>query len=231
PYIGSETLDYPVSYFVKKNEGASQLETFSTPKKDDRISNIECMYFLKNKFDLIPGKKFKVSYKNVGRNEEGITEWEVYTNPYNQSYIYEEKTRSSAWFVNDGCMLNFTGFKGNKKSVLFSFYLGFYKIFQAYYKDIQIEDEIPQNETFKFPLITLQDIVSPFYLFLKSCYENKILTVDNELQPSEIKMQTRIMQKVFKKTLTMNEYDITITRDEFEYKAKLNGNELSVKIQ
>jgi urea transporter len=228
PWIGSETLDYPVSYYIVKKNGTFKLETFSKPEKDERLSNIECMHFLKNKFDFIPGKILRIEYSR-GEDQDNL-EWEIFTNPFNQSYIFEEKTKSYAWFVNDGCMMNFTGFHGDKTSVLFSFYLGFYKFFYAWYKDISIKDEIPQNDTFRFPLLSLQDFIAPFYLFLKSGYENKILSIDNELQPGQMEFSSRIERKVFGKTLSVQEFSINITKEAIDYRVNLKGNELKVKI-
>ncbi len=229
PSVGSETIYYPLSYFIEYVNDNPRLNTFDIPKKDAKISNAETLRFLKNAFELIPGKKMEVHY--VINESNNKTQWEVITDPYNQSFIFEEETKSKAYFVNDGYMLNFTGFYGNKNSVLFNFYLGFYKIFQGYYKDIRVKDEIPQNDTFRFPLLTLQDFFTPFYIFLKSEYENKIKGIDNELQPGNIEMETTIYQKFFKRKFKLHNYHIKISEEGIQYKTRIGKNDLNVKIQ
>ena len=229
PFVGSETLYYPLSYFINSKDGGNTLQSFDVPEKEARIANIECNWFLKNAFDFIPGKKLEVHYSVNGADKK--TEWEIYTNPWNQSYLYEKDTKSLAYFVNDGCMMNFTAFRGDKKSVLFSFYTGFYKILLAYYKNIPVHDELPQNETFRFPLITLQDFLSPFYLFLKTEYINHNIGADNDLQPKHLQMKTVLQYKIFGKILKSKGFDIEISPDALEYKTNFNGNELNVKIQ
>lgn len=228
PYIGSETLDYPLSYFIQKDDNTFTLNEFTVPAKDKRIVNVESVDFIRNRFDFIPGKKMKVEYESDGIS--GSSTWEILTDPFNQSFIFEEETRSSAYFVNDGVVLNFTGFKGKKDSILFSFYLGFYKTFQAYYRDIEIHDEIPQNETFRFPLLTLQDFVSPFYLFLRSDYENRVKSIDSEMQPGEIELYSKIEKKVFGKIYAIKDFNIKLNRDAIEYSVRYNNNELRVRI-
>ncbi len=228
PYIGSKTIDYPLGYYLEINNDKPVLKSFDRPAKDMIITNVESTRLLKNSFSLVPGRILNVKYTLDGK--EGTTRWEVFTTIYNTSYIYEQDSNSLAWFVNDGVMLNFTHFTGSKKSLLYRFYLGLYRVLLSYYQDLEYRDELPQNLTFSFPVLTLQDLFAPFIIFLKTEYKMISKQVDNPLQPSEIYLHSELIKKIFWRTTKKNAFDIKITNEGINLLIRTGKNEITAQI-
>jgi hypothetical protein len=218
PYIGSKTIDYPFGHFIlNRNEGI-EFCSFVRPGLENRISNVDLNYLLKDKFGFIPGQILNVNYFRNGAKHQN--RWEVFTTLYNQSYIYDSENKSFAWFVNDGHLLYFTQFTGNKSSLLYYFYLGFYKVLFSWHKGLVLQDEIPINKIFRFPLMTLQDFLAPFVVFLKSEYKLEYSSADNELQPKKFRFHSELRQKVFVKTISIHTFDISVSREVIHFKMK-----------
>ncbi|MCF8379905.1 MAG: urea transporter [Bacteroidales bacterium] len=229
PYIGSETINYPFSYFMVNNESGYLFKTFDNPLLNQLISNIDTSILMRQSFAFVPGQKLKVRF-TVNRIP-GEATWEIYTNAYNHSYIYDPESKSIAYYVNDGNLLYFTHFEGSRKSVLYHFYLGFYKVLQSTYQDVELSDELPQNATFKFPWLSLQDFIAPFYLFLKSSYTSKLISIDNPYQPNELIFKSVVKNLVAKKEIGNKDFTITISPGKIKFKMKTKLNEIEAEIQ
>ncbi len=204
PYIGSKTLDYPIDHYIKIDKKKFQLFSYDKPVKGDKVSPIDRTDLLKNAFNFIPGKKLKYAYK--GRTEI----WEVKTDYYNNTYIHCEKTNSFAHLFNDGFVHYFKSFAGDKNSALFQFYLALYQVPLGFYEKLTIKDTFPPNVV-NNPLIKIiNDFVSPFYPLLKVDYQLMYESVDNELMPDEIKLNSTVIQNFINRSLAKDEYRITI---------------------
>ena len=188
PYIGSTTLDYPMSYYILNHGDRFSLETYENPGKDDLVSNIEINGLLHNAFYFIPGKKLGFHVDHNGSSHQ--VAWEVQTDPYNNTYIKCLTSRSVAWFKNDDNLLYFTHYEGDKNALLYYFFLAAYKVQQGFYQDMVLTDRYPLNLIFRPPLLTLQDVFAPFWKFLSSEYRLKYSWIDNEMSPAEIKLES-----------------------------------------
>ena len=228
PYIGSKTIDYPLGYYLLKNGQKPRLRSFDRPFKDEQIGNIESSPLLKKTLRLIPGRIITVNYRE--NNRSGKLRWEIFTTAYNTSYIFEHESRSLAWFVSDDSMLYFTHFNGSKSSVLYYFYLGLYRVLLAYYEGLEIEDELPQNQTFSFPLLTLQDFTAPFFIFLKSEYIMQTESTDNMLHPAEIRCKSQMRKKAFGRIIKQLFFNITISETGISLQMKSKNYEIMAEI-
>jgi urea transporter/murein DD-endopeptidase MepM/ murein hydrolase activator NlpD len=208
PYIGSTTLDYPLSYYILNRDRQFILQSFDNPEKDELVSNIEINGLLNNAFHFIPGKKLNFQVDHNGFS--GPVTWEVQTDPFNNTFIKCLKTRSVAWFKNDGNLLYFTHYEGDKKALLYYFFLAAYKVQQGYYQDMVLRDRYPLNLLFRTPLLTLQDIFAPFWKFLSSEYRLKYSWIDNEMSPTEIKLEASACNVLIGKELKRLEFIVTI---------------------
>ena len=211
------------------NDADYQFKTFDYPQKDQLLNNIETSLLMKQSFSLVPGQKIKLNYSI--NQIPGNAVWEIYTNPYNRSYIYDPESKSVAYYVNDGNLLYFTHFEGSRKSVLYHFYLGFYKVLQATYKDVELNDEFPQNATFRFPWLTIQDFIAPFYLFLKSLYSSKLVYLDNPFQPNELVFKSDLRNLVGKREIARKDFSITIKPGLIMFTMKSKHHEIQAEIQ
>ncbi|MCB0822745.1 MAG: hypothetical protein KDC09_08620, partial [Bacteroidales bacterium] len=162
-----------------------EFKSFDKPEKRDTISNIEKNNTLFKAFHFVPGQELHFKVKTENESEREI-KWLVDTDIYNNSYLYEKSSNSLAYFKNEGNIHYFTHFEGNRKSLLFWFYLGAYKVPCGFYKNLQITDTYPIHLLNKRALIFLQDFIAPFYMFIKSEYEMEFTRLKDNLTDSTI---------------------------------------------
>ncbi len=195
PYIGSKTIDYPISSYVVYENKKPKIISFDKPKVNQKIISINKNYLLSEAFNFVPGKilKYKVSSNN---NIENV-KWEVFTDIYNNSYIYCKKTKSAAYFVNNGDIFYFTKFIGSKKSMLYLFSLSVYRINFGFIEQLQENDFIQINNVFPKSIMFLQDIIAPFYMFLTAKYKLKYLSITKDFTQNQIKLESTITTSIF----------------------------------
>ena len=125
-----------------------------------------------------------------------MIDWEIKADAINQTYIYCERTKSRAWFRNDGDIHYFTFFEGDRSAILYKFFLGAYKVMLGYYKDLQVKDQYPVN-TFNNALAGLvQDFVSPFIIFTRSEYLLSYLGMDDALMQTNIRLRSEVSARI-----------------------------------
>jgi urea transporter len=188
PYIGSRTLNYPVSYYIGHSGKTFTLNNFAMPVEGMRISNIEVNEMIKIAFDFIPGRKMSFEVNTNGI--ESIERWEVFTDEYNNSYIKCIDSGAIAYFENDGNMLMFRHYEGKRNGLLYYFYLSAFKVQQGFYPSLEVRDNYPLNLITRGPILFLQDFIAPFYKFLGSSYKLKYKSIDSAVSPSKIEFES-----------------------------------------
>lgn len=189
PFVGSETLEYPISNFMDNNKGVKKIRINAIPKENRLVQNIEVDAALKNAFGFIPGQKLAFTYENKK------TEWEVGIDCFNNTFLYCPKTQSSAFFNRKDNELIFTSFKGDKKSLLFKFYLAAYHIVFGFSHDMKIEDVIPANTLNRNGVSILQDFIAPFYLFIKPKFIIKYISKESYFDENSLILQSQILNR------------------------------------
>ncbi|MBC8486463.1 MAG: urea transporter [Bacteroidetes bacterium] len=222
PFIGSETLDYPIGHYILRKKKDFVLISYDKPLKDEVISNIEKNKTLYKAFHFIPGQKITFKVTKSGKEEK--TTWEVQTDIYNNSCIYCEKTKSKAWFKNDGSIHYFTHFEGDKKSLLFYFYLGAYKVIFGFYKGLTISDQLPINTLNNKYLIFLQDFIAPFYRFIKSEYTLEYARIKDNMTESQILLISGVQVKRNKKVTKELNFEFAIESNRIQKFVVVAGN-------
>ena len=191
PYIGSATLDYPISHFIRHKSGVFELKSYESPENHVMVSNITKNNSLEKAFHFIPGQKFELLVKPDDGDEHQIF-WEVQVDAVNLTFINCEKSKSRAWFRNDGDIHYFTFFEGDRLSVLYKFFLGAYKVTMGYYRNLLVKDQYPVN-TFSNSLVGLvQDFVAPFALFTRSEYSLRYIGMDDALMQTNIRLRSEV---------------------------------------
>ncbi|MFZ4520819.1 MAG: urea transporter [Bacteroidales bacterium] len=191
PYIGSRTLDYPISHYIRHKNGVFELKSYESPENNVMVSNISKNLSLEKAFHFIPGQEFKFVVTGTGINEYEI-DWEVRVDAINLTFLYCRQTKAKAWFRNDGEIHYFTHFEGEKSSVLYKFFLGAYKVMMGYYRNLLVKDLYPVN-TFNNRFIgIIQDFVAPFFLFTRSEYSLKYLAMDDALMQTNIRLKSEV---------------------------------------
>ncbi len=203
PYVGSKTLKYPLSYYINYQTDNEKFETFNYPEEEQMISDIKINKVLNKAFKLIPGMVFKVSSSH-DKNDD--SEWEIYTDAYNQTYIYCTQSKSYAYFVYDGTTLYFTSFDGDKESLLFYFYLSAFKIFIGDYKNVTIKDTYPIHILFDGMRKYLQDFIAPYYQYCKANYQSKLVEISKD--ENTFIINSVLTKKVSKKIIDTIDFQI-----------------------
>jgi hypothetical protein len=208
PYIGSQTLKYPL--FAYLNEG-KEIKTFSYPETGQRIKAIEENSFLKKAFYLMPGTKLNWNIK-TSKDEEKVS-WEVFTNIYNLSYFYCHRTRSVAYFKYDGVYFCFTHFDGDRKSLLYYFYLAAFRIPLVFPGSYLTTDSLPINQTFSGWRLFIHDFTAPFFMYLKSDSEVQIKMVGSEFDIDYFEYKSRLMGYTFNRLLWDKDFTLFVYKD------------------
>jgi murein DD-endopeptidase MepM/ murein hydrolase activator NlpD/urea transporter len=199
PHIGSKTLPYPISFYLEKNKLSYKFKSYDTPAEGSFVCNLETNSLLKQAFLFQPG--YIANYQS-----NGVTEtWEVYTDAYNLTYIWCKQTNAIAYFVNNGTVFYFTTFTGNKKSLLYLFYLSAYKVVLSFMPNEQVKDILPISLASSQPLKWLQDFIAPFYQFIKPEFTLKYREQDAAYYTNKMLLESQIKYKfggMISKTIT-----------------------------
>jgi len=220
PLPGAKTMTYPFSYYLLKTESGMQLRSFSIPSDGEKISNILTGILFREAFDLPPGALLKFLYVIENEEEKEVT-WEVFTDAFNNRYIFCSKTGSAAYFVNDGTMFYFTSFSGDRKSLLYFFYLASYRVLLGYYENIIVTDIFPLHMIAgkKLPL-WLHDLAAPFFQFMEAGFSIRPSMSDSPVNPSQVTLSSEISIRRFNSTSAEGSADILLSDNqikEFNY--------------
>lgn len=208
PYIGSKTLKYPLSYFVTRQDQHYQFHSFTVPQEGASVSKPVSTPLLNDAFGFIPGSELKLQYEENGSSR--TLHWECGVNAWNQTYIHCKQSDAYMYFVNNGTLFYATSFYGNKKSVLYHFFLATQKIVLGYYHELTITDNLPLDDFFGGIGKYLQDVVAPFYLFLKAGYASTFVYIDDYYHPKEIKINATIKTKNLMAESTKHQYHLVL---------------------
>lgn len=195
PYIGSKTIGYPISHYNSWLNGKLEPRSFETPAASEVVSNIPVDKLLSRVFTFTTGQVLDVDV--LDGNCLRRSRWEVVTNYLNQSYLWEEITGSSAYFMNDGTLFRFTHFEGNKKSGLYMAYLALYEVLLASFEGISVESTIPVHHIFSKCARFGNDFLVPFKSLLGAGYTLRYDADATSLSPDKMILHSRVTKKVF----------------------------------
>ena len=185
-YLNAGTIEYPICYYLTKEEEKYVFHSFENPAEGETVLKATPSPLISQAFHFIPGMKMKFEVKRG--SETTVENWEVFADSANETYIYCKTTGSIAFFTNNETLHYFINFKGDKNSLLYYFYLGAYKVLLGYYKGIEIGDSLPVSGFYSGLSKFLQDFTAPFHIYLKANYSASFAEVDNEQNPGSIKI-------------------------------------------
>lgn len=189
PQVGSGTLSLPLSHYILGKNEDYLLNSFDVPEEKDRVSNIEANELLSTAYNIVPGQE--IVFKKTGTSGEftGYSHWDVQVDIFNNTFISCRTTGSKAFFRNEGDMIYFTHFEGDRKSLLYYFFLANYKVIFGFYRNLRMEDQFPLH-IIGSRLRFLQDFVSPFYLFTKSTFTLNYIRASGHAREPEILLRS-----------------------------------------
>ncbi len=226
PYIGSPTLEYPISYHILHTRDGFSMKSFDYPGLNDLVSNIETSELLHNAFHFIPGKRYHFDVVMNGENRKST--WEVDTDPYNNAFIQCHQSGAMAYFINDGNLMYFTHYSGDKSCLLYYFFLAAFQVQQGFYQDLSIRDKYPLNLIYSQPLLGLQDVLAPFWKFLKSDFQCRYDWIDSDMAPSEIRLVSSARNSIGSKELRNYNFTLLI-KEKGIYKLSVKSKNLKLE--
>jgi urea transporter/murein DD-endopeptidase MepM/ murein hydrolase activator NlpD len=209
PYIGAKTLKYPLAYYVSNVNNKFTFHAFEYPKENQKISKVLTTPIIKDAFNFVPGMTLKWLVKDT--NE--IVIWEVFTNAYNQVYLYCQKSNSVAYLQNNATLHYFTSFEGDTSSLLHDFYLASYKVVLGYYEDMEIKDILPLTFFFSGYNRFVQDFLAPFKIYLGAYYVGKFKNLDSEIHPNKLTLFSETFTKNGNNVRNVASYELEINRN------------------
>lgn len=211
PFISGESIEYPISQFVKRNIDGYEYKSYSHPEEEDLVSNIEINELMKKAFHFIPGDKINFEVESKGKVKKA--QWEVYTNIYNYSYIYCRTSNSYAYFVDDGKTFYFYNFVGSRRSLLYYFFLAAYKVPLGFYRDVNIKDTFALHFVYSKAGLFLQDFIAPFFVFLKSNYNLTYGKIDEVINPSYLSLNSSAEKMFFGRKTGEKKFSMEIGKE------------------
>ena len=213
PYIGSKTLNYPLSSYLVKEDEQLNFNFFDYPKEEAIVKSVDTQKLISAAFHFVPGRKLSFKVKD-GAIEETVS-WEVKNDMYNNKYLYCTQTKSKAYFVNDGILHYFTLFEGDRDSLLFYFYMGTYKVLLGYYKRMKVQEQYPLYLMAPKGLRYLHDFTAPFFQYMAAHYTMQYVSIDDDLSPSKIELKSTASLNTFGKIRKEIKFDLTIKESRF----------------
>lgn len=208
PHVGSKTIHYPMAHFLTRKEEQFELKSFDVPAIDEKISNIETNDTLKQALHFVAGQQFRFGVETTGQTGKRNYAWEVQTDVLNNSYIYCKTSGARAYLKNEGNIHYFTNYIGRKNTLLYYFYLAAFKLPAGYYKDLEVEDEIPVSGMPLGALKIVQDLVAPFYIFIRPRFKVQYRKKSEDIAGSSIELTSTVSLKMGGKSLRETNFDL-----------------------
>lgn len=225
PYLGSKTIDYPISDVWMHVKGKDTLLSVANPPMGALVSSLTPHNNLKKAFSFVIGDQMKFK---TSKNEEII--WQVKRDYLLNRYLECENSGAKAYFKLDDAMLHFTHFEGNRKSILYQFYLSAFKISFGFTNGLEIRDSYPVHMVFHPKKIFLQDFVAPFYQYLKGEYHLRYPDKGKGLSLKPLELKGEVLRTAFGRTLDTASFEFFIDNTgikRFHFQSKHSKNESS----
>ncbi|MDX5584240.1 MAG: urea transporter, partial [Aureibaculum sp.] len=189
--IGAPTIFWPLSEYLVGDELKFGFVQKGIPKKQETLSNISTSPILLTAFKWNPGDEFELRMTN----EKGLETLFSIKNEidiYNQSFLHCLKTGAKLYYENNGKTFSSLNYLGSKKSALFYFYRSFYKVVLSEHNELSVKTRFPVHHLYRFPLLTIQDFLVPFGLFLKGVYSLSYLESEQTFNPQKLELISNI---------------------------------------
>jgi hypothetical protein len=131
--------------------------------------------------------------------------WEAATDAYNQRYLRCHTTGAVAYFERDDATFCFTAYYGDESAWLYLFYRAAYQVPLALPPGQEVQDELPLSVIRSSGLRAAQDVVAPFYRFLRPVFRLRYAHTDGV---RALTLQSRGELLVFGRPRPMQETDL-----------------------
>ncbi|HTB07680.1 MAG TPA: urea transporter [Bacteroidia bacterium] len=224
--VAAKTILYPISYYAGHRDNSYSFHSFEYPQEGENVLITAVTPFISQAFHFIPGIVMDIEEQREEKTNH--IKWEVFVDASNQSYIYCHATRSLAYFVNNGTLHYFTAFVGDKKSLLYYFYLGAHKVLLSYFQGMEVNDDLPIEGFHGGAIKLLQDFVAPFHIFLQAKYSSVYKEVDDLMNPGRVILSSSAMAKAGNTIRRDIQFELELTEKKLN-QFTIRENEICIK--
>ncbi|GAB3577382.1 urea transporter [Hymenobacter daeguensis] len=145
-----------------------QLRHFSVPVAGETVSPPAFNHTLRQALRLPPG--YALDVRDADAPEAPAQRWEVFTDAYNLPYLRCQATGAVAYFGGDESVFYFTAFYGSEASWLYLLYQAAYRVPLVSLPGQLTHDAFPLSIVRNAALTWAQDVLAPFYRFIKPTF-------------------------------------------------------------
>jgi murein DD-endopeptidase MepM/ murein hydrolase activator NlpD len=170
PYIGSKTMNYPITAFLERKNHQTELMIHAVPTEGSFVKNIQINAELVSAFSWQRGTQWQV-YSSDGRTET----WEAGISIYNESYLHCNETGAYAYYTLSDSQLRFSNFYGDQSSLLYFLYLSAHHVLFSLDLPDKIRHNMPLHLMPKKLNRWFLDALAPFWIPGKMVYEGNVI--------------------------------------------------------
>jgi hypothetical protein len=127
-------------------------------------------------------------------------------------------------------MFFFTHYEGSRNCLLYFFYLSAFKVPLVYHKDLTIRDTFPPSSFGVSWLRIIQDIVAPFYLFVKPGYKMTITEMKKDLAGNRFQIGSSCKLTVAGLNFAACHFSLTIAENRLQ-SVSINSDKINTTIK
>ncbi|GAB3851774.1 hypothetical protein GCM10028822_18780 [Hymenobacter terrigena] len=176
-----------------------QLRHFAVPEASEIVSPPAFNRTLSQALRLPPG--YALDVRDAAAPATPAQRWEVFTDAYNLAYLRCQRTGAVLYFAGDESVFYCTAFYGDESSWLYLLYLAAYRVPLASLPGQTVHDDFPLTVVRNPVLTWAQDVLAPFYRFLRPTFWAEELPATAGQWPGgPVRLRSRVVVSGFGRT-------------------------------
>jgi hypothetical protein len=186
-----------------------QLRHFAVPVAGETISPPTLHRMLGQALRFPPG--YALDVRPADAPTAAPQRWEVFTNAYNETYFRCQHSGAVAYFASTEAEFYFTAFYGDEASWLYTFYQAAYRVPLAYLPQQTTRDIFPLSVVHNPALAWAQDVVAPFFRFLKPTFSLDWQPTAGGASSRTVQLRSRATVAYFGREQLVQEAEVVVT--------------------
>ncbi|MEL5996039.1 M23 family metallopeptidase, partial [Hymenobacter segetis] len=173
-----------------------QLRHFAVPVAGEVVSPPTFNRTLSQALRLPPG--YALDVHDAAAPDAPAQRWEVFTDAYNLAYLRCQRTGAVLYFAGDESVFYCTAFYGDESSWLYLLYQAAYRVPLASLPGQVVHDEFPLTVVRNPVLTWVQDVLAPFYRFLRPTFwAEEVPTAAGHWPGGPVRLRSRVVVSGF----------------------------------
>lgn len=196
PWIGAHTIHWPIAAYMRLSANeAPTFHMYDIPRAGDTVCNVQSHPALVGAFTFQPGQIIRFATHTVaGDAAPQVEEWEAKTFTDGKPYLYCRRTGSILSYYQDEAVFYCIGFEGDRRCLLYYFYLAASKVLLGCYPRLLLHDHIPLHQVARGPARWVHDLVAPFRQYQSVQYA---LSYPSQCDEQQVALEARITTHFF----------------------------------